>query len=91
MNQEIFCVSRLALTFPFERLCRNTVHGSSASPRTVLLDCKFRDLTFRAERVEELRANCDTVSDGGRQGWGCNRYKTAGRFHLLSPTPEGSK
>jgi hypothetical protein len=35
-------------------LCRNTVHGSSASPRTVLLDRKFKSLSVRPELVEGL-------------------------------------
>jgi hypothetical protein len=51
-------------TLSLERLCRNTVHGSRASPRTVLHDQKFKYLPVRPELVEGLRANCDTVSDG---------------------------
>jgi hypothetical protein len=28
--------------------------------------------------------NCDTVSDGGRPGWGCNENENAGHPHLDS-------
>jgi membrane protein DedA with SNARE-associated domain len=48
-----------------ERLCRNTVHGSRASPRTVLLDHELKYLPVRPEYIEGLRANCDTASEGG--------------------------
>src|SRR5687767_11922519 len=50
-------------SFPLERLCRNTVHGSRASPRTVLPDCDIKHLPVRPELVEGFRASCDTLSD----------------------------
>jgi hypothetical protein len=53
---------------PRQRLCRNSVHGSRASPRTELLDHKFEYLPVRPELVEGLRANCDTVSQGEGTG-----------------------
>ena len=56
----------LILTFSRKRLCRNTVHGSRTSPRTVLLDSEFNYLSARPKHVEGLRVNCDTVSKGRR-------------------------
>src|SRR6266508_2106848 len=50
---------------PARRLCRNTVHGSRASPRTGLPDCDIEYLAVRPELVEGFRANCDTVSLAG--------------------------
>ena len=54
----------LTLTLSRQGLCRNPVHGSRASPRTGLLDRKFKYLSVRPELVEGLRAYCDTVSQG---------------------------
>ena len=58
----IFCP--LTLTLSRQRLCRNPVHGSRASPRTGLLDRKYNYLSVRPELVEGLRKHYDTVSHG---------------------------
>jgi len=47
------------------RLCRSTVHGSRASPRTVYAGSEVKYLTVRPELVEGLRADYDTVSVSG--------------------------
>jgi hypothetical protein len=46
------CYSPPTLTLPRQRLCRTTVHGSRASPLTVLPDRKFKYLSVRPESVE---------------------------------------
>ena len=43
------------------RLCRNTVHGSRASPRTDGTP-KIKALAVRPEVLEGRTADCDTVS-----------------------------
>jgi len=45
-----------------KRLCRNSVHGSRASPRTDYDMLKINHLAVRPERVEGRMANYDTVS-----------------------------
>jgi hypothetical protein len=68
-------MKRSPLPLARERLCRNTVHGSRASPRTVLLDGKFKYLPARhfdklsagSELVEGLQSNCDTAPAGGER------------------------
>ena len=49
--------------------CRNTVHGSSASPRTVLLDRKFKSLSVCPElcrrALSELRHSLTREKDAG--------------------------
>jgi NitT/TauT family transport system substrate-binding protein len=44
-------------------LCRNTIHGSRTSPRTVLIDRKLKDLADRPELVEGVRTNCQKASE----------------------------
>ncbi len=51
-----------------ERLCRNSVHGSTGSPRTDGDTPKFKDLAVRPEALEGRTANCDTVSEGQGRG-----------------------
>jgi hypothetical protein len=43
----------------------NTVHGSRASPQTVLLDRRFKYLPVRPELVEGLRSNYESPSKNG--------------------------
>jgi protein SCO1 len=45
----------------FRQLCRDIVHGSRASPRTVLLDRRLKYLPVRPELVEGLRGKRDIV------------------------------
>ena len=59
-----------------ERLCRNSVHGSTGSPRTDGDTPKFKDLAVRSfgklrtgsEALEGRTANCDTISEGQERG-----------------------
>ncbi|MGH7774503.1 MAG: metallophosphoesterase family protein, partial [Candidatus Binatia bacterium] len=55
------------------RLCRNSVHGSTGSPRTDGDTPKFKDLAVRPEALEGRTAKCETVCDGGEgeieRGW----------------------
>jgi hypothetical protein len=52
-------------TLLLEKLCRNPVHGSRASPRTDYGMLKINHLAVRPEHVEGRMANYDTVSEGG--------------------------
>jgi hypothetical protein len=54
-----------SLSLSPKRLCRNSVHGSRASPRTEFEVLKINKLAVRPEPVEGRMANYDTVSDGG--------------------------
>jgi len=47
---------------PAERLCRNSVHGSTGSPRTDPDILIINHLAVRPELVEGPAANCDIVS-----------------------------
>jgi protein SCO1/2 len=49
----------------FRQLCRNIVHGSRASPRTALLDRRFKYLPARPKLVEGLRGKRDIVFQKG--------------------------
>jgi hypothetical protein len=66
------------------RPCRNTVHGSRASPRTVLHDRKFKYLPVHPELVEGLRVNCDTVSFGRGKGEGSDSLERCTVTSVLS-------
>jgi hypothetical protein len=81
---------------PRQRLRRNPVHGSRASPRTGLLDRKFKYLSVRhfdklsagSELVEGLRPYCDTIFQGEGVG------ELVGFFisrQLTQPQPQFSK
>jgi hypothetical protein len=51
---------------PAPRLCRNSVHGSTRSPRTDGDTPKFKDSAVRSEALEGPATNCDTAFPGGR-------------------------
>ncbi len=57
------------------RLCRNSVHGSTGSPRTDNATFEINYLAVRPELVEGRISNCDTIS--GRRGHG-EGYKMEG-------------
>ncbi len=46
-----------------ERMCRNSVHGSRASPRTEYGTLRINHLAVRPERVEGRMDNYDTVNN----------------------------
>ena len=53
-----------SLSPPARRLCHNSVHGSTGSPRTDGGRPKINYLAVRPERVEGRTADCDTVLRG---------------------------
>jgi len=80
------------LTFPHERLCHNSVHGSRTSPRTecgmlknnhlaVRLGCESK----RPGHVEGRMANDDTVLEGGEesQGYVIKPRVSSGSFGIV--------
>jgi len=62
-----FCIP-LTLTLSHQKLCRNSVHGSRASPRTDDEILKINQLAVRPELVEGGTANYDTAPQGRGEG-----------------------
>jgi hypothetical protein len=55
-------------SFPFEETVSQSRSWFESLTTNGLLDREFKYLPVRPELVEGLRANCDTVSDGGKLG-----------------------